>query len=256
MQEEFGDDGLVVMALSNEDDAKVEPYIDQHGLQSLVVVAGSKSSSDYGVRGIPHSVLIDPEGKVAWRGHPGSLSSGKVKKLLKGAKKRPKDAFMSVRTELDSASLSSAVKAAEAGKLSKALSNARTLAANPAATDDEKKDADALIGEIESHVEFLRKQAGQFIERRDMLKAVLVLDSLADELKDSELGSEAAKAKQAILDDDTLKRELDAAEALARADDSAAKRGRKKAAKKYEKVAKDFKGTKAAEKARMVLRNL
>jgi hypothetical protein len=256
MQEEFGDKGLVVMALSNEEDAKVEPYIDQHGLQSIVVAAGSKSSSDYGVRGIPHSVLIDPDGNVAWSGHPGSLSSGKVKKLLKGAKARSKDAFLSVKSALDSASLSSAIEAAHAGKLGKALSNARTLAANPAATDAEKQDADTLIGEIESHVAFLRKQASQFVERRDMLKAVLVLDSLADDLKDLELGSEAAKAKQAILDDDTLKRELDAAEALARADDAAAKRGRKKAAKKYEGVAEDFKGTKAADRARMVLRNL
>ena len=256
MQAELGDKGLVVMALSNEDDAKVEPYIDQHGLQSIVVVAGSKSGSDYGVRAIPHSVLIDPEGNVAWRGNPRDLSTGKVKKLLRGAKPRPKDAFMAVKSELDSASLSSAVAAAEEGKLSKALSSARTLAANPAATDSEKKDADALIGAIEEHVAFLRKQASQFVEQREMLKAVLVLDTLAGELKDTELGSKAAEAKQAILDDDTLERELEAAEALARADDTAAKRGRKKAAKKYEKVAEDFKGTKAADRARMILRSL
>ena len=44
MQEEFGDKGLVVMALSNEEDAKVEPYIDQHGLQSIVVVSGSSAT--------------------------------------------------------------------------------------------------------------------------------------------------------------------------------------------------------------------
>ncbi len=36
------------------------------------VGVGTKSKKDYGVRGIPDSLLIDHRGVVAWRGHPAS----------------------------------------------------------------------------------------------------------------------------------------------------------------------------------------
>jgi thiol-disulfide isomerase/thioredoxin len=49
--------------------------------------AGSSCSEDYGVNGVPHVVLIDGEGKIAFVGHPMStnLEQG-IEKLLKGEK--------------------------------------------------------------------------------------------------------------------------------------------------------------------------
>jgi hypothetical protein len=35
--------------------------------------AGSSASEDYGVSGVPHVVLVDGEGKIAFVGHPASL---------------------------------------------------------------------------------------------------------------------------------------------------------------------------------------
>lgn len=43
----------------------------------------------FGVRGIPHAVLIDPNGMVAWSGHPGGLNDGTVEQALKGALAKP-----------------------------------------------------------------------------------------------------------------------------------------------------------------------
>lgn len=49
--------------------------------------AGSSCSEDYGVRGVPHVVLIDTEGKIAFVGHPASIDLEKgIEKLLKGEK--------------------------------------------------------------------------------------------------------------------------------------------------------------------------
>jgi hypothetical protein len=47
--------------------------------------AGSSASEDYGVQGVPHVVLIDTHGKIAFVGHPAStnLEHG-IEKLLKG----------------------------------------------------------------------------------------------------------------------------------------------------------------------------
>lgn len=47
--------------------------------------AGSSASEDYGVNGVPHVVLIDGNGKIAYAGHPASRDLEKdIETLLKG----------------------------------------------------------------------------------------------------------------------------------------------------------------------------
>jgi Thioredoxin-like len=47
--------------------------------------ASSSCSKDYGVNGVPHVVLVDTEGKIAFVGHPMSIDLEKgIEKLLKG----------------------------------------------------------------------------------------------------------------------------------------------------------------------------
>lgn len=49
--------------------------------------ASSTADKDYGVQGVPHVVLIDTEGKIAFVGHPASTNLEKaIEKLLKGEK--------------------------------------------------------------------------------------------------------------------------------------------------------------------------
>jgi hypothetical protein len=47
--------------------------------------AGSSASKDYGVNGVPHVLLIDSQGKIAYAGHPASRDLEKdIETLLKG----------------------------------------------------------------------------------------------------------------------------------------------------------------------------
>ena len=47
--------------------------------------AGSTASNDYGVRGVPHVVLVDGNGKIAFVGHPAALDLEKgIETLIKG----------------------------------------------------------------------------------------------------------------------------------------------------------------------------
>lgn len=49
--------------------------------------AKSSCSEDYGVSGVPHVVLVDGEGKIAFVGHPASIDLEKaIEKLIKGEK--------------------------------------------------------------------------------------------------------------------------------------------------------------------------
>lgn len=47
--------------------------------------AGSSCSEDYGVQGVPHVVLVDTAGKIAFVGHPAEVNiEGAIETLLKG----------------------------------------------------------------------------------------------------------------------------------------------------------------------------
>lgn len=50
---------------------------------------GGKLAREFGVSGIPHSVLINPAGQIVWRGHPMSLEASMLTKHLAGALEQP-----------------------------------------------------------------------------------------------------------------------------------------------------------------------
>ena len=79
LSEELGDD-FAFVALSNEDEATVR------GLKRATIEYYSAIDTQarlmrhFEINSIPHAVVIDPAGKVAWKGHPGYLDA----QLLRG----------------------------------------------------------------------------------------------------------------------------------------------------------------------------
>ncbi len=65
------DKGLVVISLTNEDrkSGKIDKFVKKMNM-NYIVGTGSTSGKDYGVRGIPHSFVVGPDGKIQWMGHP------------------------------------------------------------------------------------------------------------------------------------------------------------------------------------------
>jgi thiol-disulfide isomerase/thioredoxin len=76
-------DEVVVIGLTYENAATVKPFANQMKM-SYIVGAGSPSGDDYGVSGIPHAVVIDRNGTVAWEGHPLSGLDQAVAALVAG----------------------------------------------------------------------------------------------------------------------------------------------------------------------------
>jgi len=185
------------------------------------------------------------------------LTKGKVKEVLKGAKPSNTDSFLALSFDREfDRKLGSAVKSAEAGKLGKALSASRRVAADQKLSAAQREEAAFLISEIEAYVQVLRDQAESFLKDRRVLTALVVLEALEEELKGTEVGDALADRLEEISKDDALTKEIDAAKAFEKASALAAKRGAKKAAKKYEAIVKKYPGTRAAERAAMILRNL
>ena len=77
LQKKYENRGVVVVGVTDEESAKVKPFVDQQGDKMNYTVAidrDRKTSAGYmeryGQNGIPHAFVVDKEGRVAWHGHP------------------------------------------------------------------------------------------------------------------------------------------------------------------------------------------
>lgn len=81
--------GLEIVAVTRhskgQTDADVESYVKENGIPFPVAVDRKGATSQgFGVSGIPAAAIVDPQGKVVWRNHPGRLSDAALAELLPG----------------------------------------------------------------------------------------------------------------------------------------------------------------------------
>jgi len=70
LQEKFGDE-MVIIGISDEPAAKVEPYIKSNNIQYYMAIDPKARMKDkLGIWGIPHVIIIEPGGYVIWEGFP------------------------------------------------------------------------------------------------------------------------------------------------------------------------------------------
>ena len=69
--------------MTGEASNDVSAYIKQNAVKYPMGIA---NTVDYAVSTIPHAFLIDKDGKVLWRGHPGNLEPTEIDKALVGAR--------------------------------------------------------------------------------------------------------------------------------------------------------------------------
>jgi hypothetical protein len=255
VDEEFGSQGLKVLALSDEPLDLVEPYVEQLDL-NFTVAANSSSNGPYGVDGIPHSFLIDADGNLAWEGSPYDLSKGVLKKALKGAK-RPKADVLAVHLGAPvDAHASKAADLAADGQLAASGKEIDAILADEKAGEAEKKDATALKSAIDKQIQALEKQVDGLVKARDPENALRVLDALSKEFPSTDTGAKAKKRAEEINADPKMKAELDASKALARLKDQIRPLKKDKAKPKIEEFVKKYEGTRAAERAKFQLQTI
>jgi hypothetical protein len=76
----------VVVGVTDEDVDKVRPWVKEHEPKYPIVIEESAHSAHaFKVEGIPHAFLIDPEGKLAWEGHPAQLTEQTIERVLADA---------------------------------------------------------------------------------------------------------------------------------------------------------------------------
>jgi len=71
------------MMISKEDSGLLTEYASENDLDMwLVRDADGDMFNDYGVRGIPNSLLIGKDGKIAYRGHPMRITEEMIQEQL------------------------------------------------------------------------------------------------------------------------------------------------------------------------------
>lgn len=85
-QAEFKDD-LVIIGLSNEKPEVVKTFMETTAMKySIAIDTQARTSKTVGVKGIPHAMVITPDGVVRWQGFPGleadPLTTEKLKSII------------------------------------------------------------------------------------------------------------------------------------------------------------------------------
>jgi thiol-disulfide isomerase/thioredoxin/flavodoxin len=88
LHEKYNKKGLVVIAHTDNSSQNVDAFIKEKKIPYSISV-GDNIGDAYGVNGIPAVFLIDPDGKIAWSGHPAQLEAATIEALLKNVRMAP-----------------------------------------------------------------------------------------------------------------------------------------------------------------------
>lgn len=90
LHESYGDDGLVILGISDEESDVVGEFVEEYGVRYTSLVGGLDVSEEYGVLGLPTAYLIDSEGRIveSFTGEkPARILKEKIRALLESAPK-------------------------------------------------------------------------------------------------------------------------------------------------------------------------
>ncbi len=162
-----------------------EPWVEKKGASyAYAYDKGGKLARHFGVKGIPDAVLIDPTGKVAWRGHPGALDDETIQAHLAGSLSKPlydwpsagKPAAQALVKRQYAAALEKAAKAPAEGGLDVAA-EIKALIGSRLKLAEASREAGDFLGALEAAEELAKGLKGLPEESR---AAQIVTDIGAD----------------------------------------------------------------------------
>ena len=222
--------------MTSESEAETVPWIaDKHVKYAYAYDKGGKVARFFGVSGIPHAVLIDPNGRVVWAGSPFTLDDETIQSSLTGALLQPlfdwPASAKGVTQSLAKGDFAGAV--AKAAKVPAADGGADIAAQVQAIVEGQVKSAEAALA------------AGNFYDARERGE---ILGKGLEGLP------EQARAKKVVADVDAnpdAKRVLDGQKAIRklRAKGLTKRKDLEKAMEDLKKLSTELRGTYAATEA-------
>ena len=222
--------------MTSESESSTVPWIEKTGARyPYAYDKGGKVARYFGVSGIPHAILVDPTGKVVWRGHPASLDAATVESGIAGALTRPLYSWPS--------SARSAAQAVVKGDWAGALDKAAKIS--------EEDGGPGIVAEIQSLIGSRLKTAEAALAEGNFYEAQEQGEALVKGLK----GLPEQERAQKIVDDvdahPDAKKVLDAQKKIRkiRSKEPSKRKDVEKAMEDMKDITRDLPGTYAAKEA-------
>ena len=90
LADEFKEKSVQFIAITDEKESVVQPFLKRKAMRAWVGLDTDRSMfKDYGVSGIPHTVVVGTNGVIAWVTHPTGLSAAMINNVLAGKTAAP-----------------------------------------------------------------------------------------------------------------------------------------------------------------------
>ncbi len=262
--ESYKKKGFEALCVTAESDSagkkKTQEFIDATDLKAAV---GYLSKADnktlmtsVGASGYPSSFLVNPKGKIVWKGHPSSLTSAIIEEHIGGARLGGAGGGITFEAELPK-SYASIVKGLEKGKIGASLKKIEKALQNSRTSDSDKESLTSLRDEVRSFFDTAVEKAETAVNEDRPFDALAALAPLSKHYKGHELGKTAAAKMKAIKTNKSLKDEIEAGKRIAKALQLVEAGKTEKAKKALEIISSGYlKTTKEAARAKRLLATL
>jgi hypothetical protein len=220
--------------VTNEPKGQTEKFIEStQASYAYAYDKGGKLSRQLGIRGYPTAILLDPTGRIAWRGHPGTLTEADISPVLEGSLAKPLFEFGDEAKKVK--------QALSKGKWAKAVAEANELG-------DEGAD---LRQSLAGLISMRAKALDAAWEAKDYLLSHRLAERVADDMEDLPEGVRAEEILDDIKGDKEKKAILKAQEKIAEILEDLPRKDKEfdKAYDKLEKLAEEYPGSAAARDA-------
>lgn len=250
---DYGPKGLVMVGVSLDTNGqKLEQMSQQLGFnwpQSFDGGGNKAISAAWGVRSIPATFILGPDGTVLWKGHPARMDMP----LMEAFAKHPPELVDAKTLAAANTALDEIEKAINEGSELVAI---RQLAAIPAEARLNKAFSDraeAIQGTLLAFADRALAEAEQQIQQKQFAEALARLKTLAEGFKGSAVGKTAQERYATVSADPSAKaalaevvRHQRAAEALAAAQQLKSGGKDSEAYRRFKAIAQDFADTESA----------
>ncbi len=245
--QQFKDRGVRLLTMSKEDAGTVDKFVkDKKILYPVAIDDGGKTAEIYGVSGVPDALVLDADGRIVWRGHPGDHES-----LVKAVEQALEDAAIVAPPQTPHKRLKDVVTRLSDGALGEAHVAAGKLVADTDA--DVSSQANAITQSIEALVTRHKEKAEEEAKSGGYFAAAQRLQKLADRLKGSSLQKDLTQRADEIRKTPNAAQDLAAGEMLEKAFEAAFKGDTARTYKELNALVKKFPGTRSAEQAKSIL---
>ncbi len=204
LHDKFASKGLVVVGHTDASSKGLEQFIVDKKMTYPISV-GTEIGGSWGVTGIPHVFVIDPDGVIVWHGHPGGLEESVLAEPLKrvrmtSAAAVPLPAF---ETPAKANRVAKAQAQAAGGKVGSALTTLAKLTED--GKDDERSEAAEVTSALNEWIEAQRATMAEKAEVGDLYGAHTIAEATDKALSGNAASEEFAAVAKTFKADERYK---------------------------------------------------